>query len=232
MKFHPIALFSSVAVSLLLPSCATKFSPAQRAELSTVAVAQTIIDPEAYEEPYAGDIQARNAAQASAGASGGMLGSLIGLGVGSAIAGTQNSHFKSGNESYFPAVQKNTPGDLTTILSSNLKNSLKKDAFFKPRIADQAGATVTSEISCHRLIRLGKNDKGDLLFTPEIYATIQLKNAAGKKLAGGDYTGSGVSALVISEYAASPAKTRQAFTTAVNNAIDQFMADLAIKTAE
>ncbi len=119
-----------------------------------------------------------------------------------------------------------------TAVNSNLKNSLKKDAFFKPRIADQAGATVTSEISCHRLIRMGKNDKGDLLFTPEIYATIQLKNAAGKKLAGGDYIGSGVSALVISEYAASQPKTRQAFTTAVNNAIAQFMSHLAIKTTE
>lgn len=230
MTFHRIALISSLTTSLLLPSCATKFSPAQRASLSTVAVAGTNVDPDAYEEPYGGDIQMRNNS-ANVPATG-VIGPLVGLAIGSAVAGTQNANFKGKNSSYFAAVQKNTPTDLGKSLGGKLKQSLKSDAFFRTRVAESSGNLVTSEITNYRLIRSGKNDNGELTFIPEIYADIFLKDAAGKKLAGRTYIATGTPAYTVAEYAASPAKTKQAYDASIGFAVRAFMADLAVKTNE
>jgi hypothetical protein len=230
MIFHRIALFSSLVASLLLPSCATKFNPSQRAGLTTVAVAGTTMDPDAYEEPYGGDIQARNNASNVQGA--GALGPLIGMAVGGAIAGTQNANFKGKNSNYFAAVQKNTPTDLGKSLGGKLKQSLKGDSFFRTRVAESSGNLVTSEISCYRLIRFAKNDNGELTFIPEIYADIYLKDSAGKKLAGKSYIATGTPAYTVAEYASSPAKTKQAYDAAIDFAVRAFMADLAVKTSE
>lgn len=230
MKFHRITLFSSLASSLVLASCATNFTPAQRAGLSTVAVAGTKVAPEAYEEPYGGDIQMRN--NASNVPATGILGPLIGLGIGSAVAGTQNANFKGKNSGYFAAVQKNTPDDLGNILSAKLKESLKGDSFVRSRISDKSGNVFTSEITCYRLIRRGKNENGDLTLVPEIYANIYLKNAAGKNLVGRTYIGTGAEAFPVAEYAASSAKTKKAYMAATHNAVIGFMADLAVKTRE
>lgn len=230
MKFHRILSYSALAASLLLASCASKFTPAQRAGLATVAVAQTEVYPDAYEEPYGGDVQARNAASNVQGA--GILGPLVGMAVGGAISGTQNANFKGHNKGYFAAVQKNAPGDLGTVLNKKLKESLKADPFFRNRLTPSSGNLVNSKITSYRLLRTGKNDDGELLFTPEIYTEIQLKDVAGKTLAGKTYVGTGFSGHLISEYASSPTLEKEVFTAAANNAVIGFMADLAIKTAE
>jgi hypothetical protein len=230
MKSQHITLVSGLAAALLLPSCATKFSPAQRAGLATVAVAGTTVDPEAYEEPYGGDVQMRN--NSSNVPATGALGPLIGLGIGSAVAGTQNANFKGKNSGYFDAVRKNTPTDLGKSLGGKLKQSLKSDPFFRGRVAESSGNLVTSEISSYRLIRFGKKDNGDLTLIPEIYADIHLQDSAGKKLAGRTYIATGFPAYTVAEYAASSAKTKQAYDAAIDNAVTAFLADLAIKTRD
>lgn len=223
MKFHRIALFASFSVQLLLPSCAMKFTPAQRTELSSVTVAKTGIDEDAYEDPYGGDTAARDAVASDG---------LIGLAVGSAISGTQNNMFKGKNQNYFAAVRKNTPADLGDMLSHKLKESLAGDPFFNSRIAAVSRNSFTSEITTHRLVRVGKNDNGDLLFAPEIYTEIHLKNGAGKLLAGGSYRGIGTGGLTVAEYAASAPRTKAAYSVATNNAVTAFMVALAVKTRE
>lgn len=230
MKFYQLALFSSVTASFLLPSCATKFSPAQRAALNTVAVSGTTVDPEAYEEPYGGDIEMRKNAANTPGF--GILGPLVGMGVGGAIAGTQNANFKGKNRGYFAAVQKNTPTDLGKSLGNKLKQSLKNDSFFRTRIAETSSNLITSDITCFRLIRSGKNDAGELMLVPQIYATIYLKDAAGKTLAGRAYIVTGAPAMTAAEYASSPAKTRSCYDTAIDFAVKSFDAELALKTCE
>ncbi len=219
-----------LALSLVLPSCAPKFSAAQRAELSSVAVAQPSVDPEAYEEPYGGDVQARNAASNVSGA--GALGPLVGAMVGSAIAGTQNANFKSKSKGHFAAVRTNTPGDLGKMLADDLGKQLKTDPFFSPRMSTKpGGASFTSHISAYRLVRAGKDDNG-LTFVPEVYAEVSLVSPSGKTLASKKYQGQGAGALPVSEYAASPVKMRQGYLTAVSNIAVQVMADMAIRTRE
>ena len=230
MKFHQLALVSGLAASFLLPSCATKFSPAQRAALNTVAVSGTTVDPEAYEEPYGGDLEMRN--NASNVPATGILGPLIGMGIGGAIAGTQNANFKGKNRGYFAAVQKNTPTDLGKSLGSKLKQSLKSDSFFRTRIAETSTNLITSDITCYRLIRVGKNDRGELMFVPQIYANIYLKNATGQTLAGRSYIATGTPSLTVAEYASSPARTKSCYYSAIDSAVAEFDADLALKTGK
>lgn len=237
MTFRCILPSAILSVTLLLASCASKFTPAQRAELSSVTVAKTEIGGGAYEDPYGGDGQMRDTmsnmqAGIGEGPIMGMVTPLVGMATGSAIAGTQNNMFKGKNQGYFAAVKKNTPADLGDMLSRRLKESLALDPFFKSRIAASSGNSFTSEITTHRLVRVGKNDNGDLLFAPEIHTDIHLKNAAGKVLAGGSYVGTGTGGLTVAEYAASAPRTKAAYSAAANNSVTAFMAALAVKTRE
>jgi len=230
MKLRFALLLPSFSAALLLSSCATKFTAAQRAQLSTVAVTKTIVDPEAYEEPYGGDIDARNRSSNVMGF--GALGPLVGAAVGSSIAGTQNAMSRSENGHHYPAVQKNTPKDLPLRMQAMLQNSLKKDSFFSSRLRPLSPNTVSSEITSYRLIRVGKDDNGKLLFAPEVYANIYLKDSSGQKLAGKTYTGRSVQSYTIDQYASSAEKSRKAYEDALSSAVLFFEADLAIKTGE
>jgi hypothetical protein len=227
MKHFCLKSSLPLAAFLLLSSCATSLTPAQRASLSTVAIAKPTLDQNAYEEPYAGDIEMRNNASNVHGA--GALGPLIGAAIGSAIAGTQNNNFQRENKNYFAAVKKNTPTDLDLAFAKKLKVSMKANSFFRDKVADSSSNLVTTSISCYRLVRAAKNDQGTIIFTPEIYVDIHLKNSKGKKLVGKTYVGTSVGASPISDYAASSAKTKQAFDTCINSAVSHFMGDLDAK---
>ena len=230
MKLRFAILLPSITASVLLSSCATKFTAAQRAQLSTVAITKTTVDPEAYEEPYGGDIDARNRASNVPGF--GALGPLVGAAVGHSIAGTQNNMFRGENSGHFTLVQKNTPRDLPVRLQTKLQDSLKNDSFFKSRLRPSSSNVITSEITSYRLLRVGKDDNDKLLFTPEVYVNIYLKDSAGTNLAGRTYIGRGTQSYTIDQYAASSEKTRKAYEDALDNAVAAFKAELAIKTGE
>lgn len=228
MKLHSSLLATSMTASLLFSSCVSKFTPAQKEALSTVAVAKGNIDSDSYEDPYGGDLAARDAASNVHGA--GALGVLIGAAVGASIAGTQNNMFVSSHEAQFEAVRRNSPGDLGNLMSTSLKQALKKDSFFSSRIKETSGNTFTSHITNHRLIRISKNGNGELLFSPEIYVDILLNDASGKTIFESSVIGHGVGAYPISDYANSSKKSREAYISSVNNAIEKFMVQLSTKT--
>lgn len=230
MKFQQITFAIALSATLALSSCASKFTPAQRASLSTVMISNTTVDPEAYEEPYGGDIAMRN--NASNVPATGILGPLVGAAIGGAIAGTQNADFNSHNKNQFASVQRNIPGNVGELMNTRLKGKLKNDPFFKSRLANSSGNKITSEITSHRLVRIGKNNGGKLTFAPQIYVDLHLVDSSGKSLAGKTYIGTGTVGYPIEEYAASAAKTKQAYTDALDYVILAFQADMAIKTAE
>jgi hypothetical protein len=230
MKFQQIAFTLALSASVALSSCASKFTPAQRASLATVTIANTTVDPEAYEEPYGGDLAMRN--NASNVPATGILGPLVGAAIGGAIAGTQNASFTSHNKSQFAAVQRNTPQNVGELMNARLKGALKNDPFFKNRLSASSGNKITSEVTSHRLIRLGKNNGGILIFAPQIYVDLYLKDSSGKSLAGKTYIGTGTTGYPIEEYAASVARTKQAYSDALDRVVLAFQADMAIKTAE
>lgn len=185
------------------------------------------MDPEAYEEPYGGDIAMRN--NASNVPATGVLGPLIGAAIGGAVAGTQNASFNSQNKGYFGAVEKNTPKDLGKVANTKIYEAIKADSFFKSRLRSISENQISSHISSYRLIRIGKNDSGELTFAPQVYVQIELKDRKGNNLVGKTYIGTGLSAVPITEYASSAAKSKQAYTSALDQAIAAFQADVALK---
>jgi hypothetical protein len=223
---------TAVALSaLLLSSCATKFTPEQRAALATVSVAPTEVPGDAYSEPYGGDrAGAANAGMIGVTSGTGALGGVVGSLVGETIAATQDNAYRSSNKEKFAAVQKNTP-QVGPIMTSNLKKGMKNDGFFGSRLRDDSPNLVTSKVTSYRLMRSGKNDDGELLFSPQIVVEIQLKDGTGKSLAGGTYTGSGYPNIT-SVYAGSAAKTKEGYEFAAKTAADAFSATLAQKLAD
>jgi hypothetical protein len=231
--FRPAVLITLSCSSLLFSSCAQKFTAAQRAQLSTVSVARTEVDPEAYQEPHGGDIRARNgAAMGGTAAGGGIAGPLVGWAVGSAIAGTQNANFKGKNSGHFANVRRNTPGDLGEQLTAVLKKDLKADPFFKTRLVEKSTNVVGSKIHSYRLVRREKDDQGELKFSPEILLEIHLNDAAGKSLAGTRFVAAGTESHRISEYASNPALSRRVYQSTLDQAAKVFMDELGRKTAE
>ena len=229
MKFHQ--KFAAVILLVALPSCATKFTAAQREALSTVAIAPTVVKSDAYAEPYGGDRQGASMAGMVGVSSGtGAIGGLVGSLVGETIAATQNNLFRGKSKGQFDAVQKNTP-NIGPILNTKLVSGLKQERFFSARLRDVSPNSITSQITSYRLVRSGKDKSGELLLSPQVIVELVLKDAAGKKLAGGAYVGTGYS-NPISVYATHAAKTKEGYEIASKMAVDFFTTALDKQTAE
>lgn len=227
-----IHLVLTVIIStMFMPSCATKFTAAQRAELATVAVAKSEVEEDAYAEPYGGSqeaIDAGNQAGAGAGAIGAMVGSL----TGQAIAGTQNQVFRNKSEGYFAAVQRNTPPDMGGLMSAKMKFAAKEDRFFGTRLRETSGCLFTSKIISYGLVRSGKDENGNLILTPQVVAEISLKDAAGKNLSRGTFTGNSGLAYPVADYAGNPTKSKAGYAIATATCAQAFFATLDSKTKD
>ncbi len=227
---------TNVLITLALPilfltSCATKFTTAQLAELSTLAIMNTNVQSNAYAEPDGGDRQmAASAGVAGVNSQAGAIGSVVVSLIGESIAATQNSLYRKNNKHLFGAVQRNTPA-VGGILNAQLVTSMKKEPFFGSRLRKVSPNYIKSSITSYRLVRSGKDQSGDLLLTPQLVADMELFNASGKKLAGGTYLGTGYSHS-IAEYAGSAKKTKEGYELAARIAVDQFTTALAQKVAE
>lgn len=213
---------------LLLSSCATKFTAAQRDALSTLAITRTEVKSDAYAEPYGGDRKAASHAgmvgvTSCTGAIGGVLGALIG----ESIAATQDNMFRGKCKGSFAAVQSNTP-EVGSIVNEQLVSGIKREPFYGPRIRKDSPNTITSKITSYRLVRSGKDQDGNLLLTPQIIVVMSLNDASGNKLANGSYIGTGYS-NPISVYASSASKCKEGYAIASKMAVDQFTTVLAKK---
>lgn len=215
---------------ILLPSCATKFTAAQRDALSTLAIKRTEVKSNAYAEPYGGDRQSANGAGMVGATSGtGAIGGALGALIGESIAATQDNMFRGKSKGFFAAVQSNTP-DVGSIVNEQLVSGVKREPFYGPRIRKDSPNTITSKVTSYRLVRNGKDKDGNLLLTPQIIIEMSLNDATGKKLANGSYIGTGYS-NPISVYASSTSKSKEGYVMASRMAVDQFTTALAKKAA-
>lgn len=231
MKSNHLILASLVFFPAFLPSCATKFTAAQRASLATVAVASTVVEEDAYAEPYGGSKEAIDAGN-QAGANAGALGSLVGSLTGQAIAGTQDQMFRSKSKGHFDAVQRNTPADMGGLMSAKMKFAAKEDRFFGTRVRESSGCLFTSTIVSYGLVRSGKDENGNLILTPQVVAEIILKDAAGRNLSRGTFTGNSGLAYPVADYARSPEKSKVGYAIATATCAQEFFATLDSKTKE
>jgi hypothetical protein len=154
---------------------------------------------------------------------------LVGLAVGSAIAGTQNSMFESASAQHFTAVRKNTPADLVKLFEGELLAEMKANSFASSRLRSTSDNQVITKVDSHRLVRVSKNDDGDLLLTPEIFAVIELRDGSGKKLAGGHYRRFGNEMHTIKDYATKPALVKAAYKETFRLLSQDFSAALSSK---
>ncbi len=215
---------------LLIPSCASKFTAAQREALSTIAIAPTVVVHDAYAEPYGGNRESAGQAgmvgvTSQTGAIGGLVGSL----VGETIAATQDNLFRGKSKGCFGAVQANTP-QVGSALNTKLTQGVKAIPFFAAKVRAISPNQITSKITSYRLVRNGKNKDGELLFVPQIIVEMGLNDATGKSLAKGMFVGSGYQ-NPISVYASSAAKSKEGYDFAAKIAVDQFTSVLERKAS-
>ncbi len=116
-------------------------------------------------------------------------------------------------------------------MTSKLKADLKDDRFFGSRLRENSPNQIISEVTSYGLVRSGKGDDDNLLLTPKVAIKFALTDAAGKKLAGKTYLGTGYN-HPITKYASNPAETKKGYEMAIRVAVDQFTSELALKSAE
>jgi len=133
---------------LLLSSCVTKFTKAQKEALNTVAIAKPSIEANAYKAPYGGN---KNVSKALA------TGGITGFILGQAVVKTQDNLYKSRNSQHFQSIQKTTPKTIDTILEAQLKSNISANPFFKDRLQKNSPNRFTALIKNHHLTRTGKN---------------------------------------------------------------------------
>jgi hypothetical protein len=215
---------------LLLPSCASKFTAAQRDALSTVTIATTIVQDTAYAEPNGGDRQAANqAGMAGVYSQTGALGGLLGASIGENIFQIQNNMFRTKNQKAFSATQTNTP-PMGPLLNTKLTSSTKNVPFFASKVRANSPNFITSSITSYGLVRGGKAANGEILLVPQIAVKFDLIGTSGKSLAGGTFVGTGFP-NPISVYACSAAKSREGYESAAKIAVGQFTTVLEQKTS-
>lgn len=232
MKFLP-PLFTVVA--LALSSCAPKFTEAERQTLSTVSIAHTTTAGDAYNKPYGGSAGARQAAgQAGATANAGAIGGAVGALIGEGIAAVQNANFQRGNGPAIATVDKNTPRDVDKMFYESMTTGLKNDAFFGSRVSQTSPNVFTSSIVSYGLNRndLATMHQDQIRFSPHVSVKIELTTAAGKKLVAGYAHGDATAHHSISEYAQYPGALRKDFQEAVSVAQQNFLKEMARRTAK
>lgn len=222
MNLHTTIAASLCAISL--SSCATKFTAAQKASLTSVAISGVTIRDEAYSDPSGADHAAATNTTMATG--GGVIGALIGQ----SVAATQNSIFKGKSKQHFAAVKANTP-EISSLLSEKLAGGIKNDPFFGQRLRGTSPNLIKSEVIRYGLVRSGKQDDGTLLLTPQVSVSFTLHGADGKKMAGRNYSGTGYNHPV-GKYAGDRNELRKGYEMAAKVAVDQFTADLARMAAE
>lgn len=232
MKFLP-TLFALAAVTL--SSCSTKFTEAERQTLSTVSIARTTTAGDAYNKPYGGSAGARQAAgQAGVNANAGAIGGAVGALIGEAIAAVQDSNFQRGNGPAIATVEKNTPRDVDKMFNEVMTDGLKKDAFFGSRITQTSPNVFTSSVTSYGLNRndLASMHQDQIRFSPHVSVKIELTTAAGKKIVAGYAHGDATAHHSISEYAQYPGALRQDFKEAASVAQQNFLKEMARRTAK
>lgn len=218
-----------VMAALSLTSCATKFNEAQRASLSTVAVAPASLAKNAYKEPDGGDRAAAQSASMVGATSGtGAIGGMVGALVGESIAAVQDGMYDSENSKYYSTIQQTTPNP-AGIFDKRLNQRLAKDAFFGSRLKQESSNQFKTEVNHYGLVRASKTADGEIQVMPQVSATTTLVDGKGKKLFKHTSIGTGHH-HPISYYSQNRRHLEASYEAAVEAAVEAFMVQLEKKT--
>jgi hypothetical protein len=210
-------------------SCSTKFTPAQMASLSSIAIAPASVKYGAYQEPHGGSPTSGTPVVTAPGnPTAGAVGNLIGQLLIEGISAAQDNMFEKAHKHNFPAVERNTP-QIPPLVAKAMKQQLAKDAFFGPRLSTSGTSRIETEVLSYGLVRTGKHQK-EILLTPSVLCQFSLRDSAGKILAQQNHFGIADS-QPITWYASSRSNSQFAYDKAVNNA-SMLFTDLLKKLVE
>jgi len=220
-------LILTTALALGLSSCSTKFTEAQRAQLSTVKVQNTLQSSDAYSDPL-------GTADGTAGAVGMATGGgLVGALIGGAVEMTQNSMFKNAEGKNFAKLKAQSPKQVGSIVNQQVSATLKANPFFASRLKSTSPNSLKTEVTNYTLTRTGKDTNG-LLMSPKIVATAEFIGHDGKRIGKAFQPSIGVSSMSypVSTYLAKPSLLKKGYAEAAANLGNNFANQLAQRTAE
>lgn len=170
-----------IAPFVLLASCApSRWTDAQRASLSSLAVAPSVA-ANAYGKPLGSDnVQAPFVTAGSdfaTGAAAGAGAQLI-VEIGAAV---QQNLFESRYAEAITKAPATVPVDLSSRIRQSVGKSLAAQPFFKGRIRDNSPNRFQVVVENYRYVRAGKAN-GEVLMTPAFYGRFDLTSANGEKL--------------------------------------------------
>jgi len=171
-----------LAPALFLMSCApSRWTEAQRASLSSLAVAPTV-QSSAYGKPLGSD----NVQAPVVVTGGGSFGSGAAVGAGAQLvveigAAIQQNMFESRYADAIAKAPATVPADLSSRIRQSVGKSLAAQPFFKGKVRDNSPNRFQVIVDNYRYVRTGKQN-GEILVSPSFYGRFELISAAGEKL--------------------------------------------------
>jgi hypothetical protein len=198
---------------LIFGSCATKWTEAQKAEVSSLSVAPSVA-PDAYKPPIGNEVHSAPiitvgggsfAAGAAAGAGAQLIVEIAAL--------AQQKMFESNYAAAISLAPGTVPGDLSNRIHKEVSKSLGAHPFLKGKISNASPNRFVVTVETYRYTRAGKDD--DVLVTPAIGGKFELIAADGKKLLSTPYVSVGKSAKSLNAFVADKALASRAFDEAI-----------------
>ena len=192
--------------AVLLSSCSTTWTAADKAELTGVRVPAAEVAGDGFEGTRGHD--AGNGPYVQGGAIGAAGMTLI-----EGIAqGVQEESFRKRYGASIDKLPGTVPKDLDRLLSDQVSRSLNQQSFFKGRVSNTSPNALQIKITSIRFQRQDVHN-GDVLIAPVITGTYELRGGSGKSYLSEVAAGVG-STSTPDRFAANPASVRTAFKVA------------------
>ena len=176
-----LPLLCASAVACVLVSCAPRWTEAQRASLSTLAVSPSLA-PNAYSAPRGSDNAQAPVVVAGGGgfASGAAVGAGAQLGV-EIVSAVQQKMFASRYADSIAKAPDTVPSDLSLRLGKGVSRKLGTHPFFQGKLRENSSNRLKVIVENYHYARAGKAD-GEILMTPLLTGRFELVNANGEQL--------------------------------------------------
>ena len=160
---------TAITTAIFFSSCASKFSPEQQAQLTTLNVSTPSYGQDAYKNPI-GSADMNNSTAIMA-AGGGIAGALVGQLVVGGIAANQRSGFNKQYGDVAEDAKKSIPQNLATSLEKSNESAINSIPQFRGKIKNFSTNELKTEIVSYGYKRVGKSDS-KILMTPYINGKI------------------------------------------------------------
>lgn len=218
-----LRLLPALLPSILLASCASKLSEAQKSSLTQVMVNRPAV--EATDLKPADGTDSPNASTAVPIATGGgLIPALIGSAIDAGVTAHQANEFKKQYGAQLDQVQAQIPRNPGPDLRDRAAKVLKKDKFFGSRLVESGAPNrFDGDLVSYGLVRYDRSEDQTVLGMT-ITCNVWLTDAKGKKLFTRTLTAMSEDSHTIHDYAAKPSLVKKVYAQALDGFESQFKA--------